>query len=200
MYLHYLLSRDKNELVSKILYAQINDKTKNDWYSTVQCDLKELGMNYLELDDIKNMKKESFKKLLQEKINDAALKYLLEGNEDKSKSKYLKYYQLKIQPYLLSKNTTTRQKKYLFRFRTRMIRVGHNYGRKVSCPICQTNESDSQEHMFNCVVMKLLSSELYHMIDLKYTDIYSSNLQTLDKISKICESVTRKRESYLDQN
>ena len=112
------------------------------------------------------------------------LKYLLEGNEDKSKSKHLKYYQLKIQPYLLSKNTTTRQKKYLFRFRTRMIRVGHNYGRKVSCPICQTNESDTQEHMFNCVVLKLLSSELYHMIDLKYADIYSSNPQKLDKISK----------------
>ena len=100
----------------------------------------------------------------------------------------------------MSKSTTTRQKKYLFRFRTRMVRVGHNYGRKVSCPICQTNASDTQEHMFNCVVLKLLSSDLYHMIDLNYKDIYSTDTEKLDKISRICESVTRKRESYLNQN
>ena len=197
MYLHYLLNRNKNELVSKILYTQINDKTKNDWYSTVQCDLKDLGINYLELEEIKNMKKDAFKKLIKEKISDIALKYLLEGNEDKSKSKYLKYYQLKIQSYLLSKNTTTRQKKYLFHFRTRMIKVGHNYGRKVSCPVCQTEAGDTQEHMFNCFGLKLLSSELYHMKNLKYADIYCSDPQKLDDISKICESVTRKREAYL---
>ena len=39
MYLHYLVNRDQNELVSKILNAQINDPTKNDWHSTVQKDL-----------------------------------------------------------------------------------------------------------------------------------------------------------------
>ena len=76
----------------------------------------ELGLNYLDLEDIKIMKKNTFKKLVKEKCIDLALKYLLEGNENKSKLKNLKYYQLKIQPYLLNKKISTRRKKYLFLF------------------------------------------------------------------------------------
>ena len=48
-------------------------------------DLESFGLNYLELIDIKNMKKEHFKKLVNEKCKESALKYLLEGNEEKSK-------------------------------------------------------------------------------------------------------------------
>ena len=121
MYLHYLLNRDQTELVSKILNAQINNPTKNDWHSTVVKDLQELGLDYLDLEEIKNMKKDSFKKLVKEKCDDAVLNYLLKGNETKSKLKDLKYYKLQIQPYLLSPEISTRQKKYLFHFRTRMV-------------------------------------------------------------------------------
>ena len=156
-------------------------------------DLKDLGLDYLDLDDIKNMKKEYFKKLIKKQLNDAALKYLLEGNESKSKLKDLKYYQLAIQPYLLSTDITTRSKKYLFMFRTRMTPVGYNYGRKVSCPICKTDAGDTQEHLFNCIILKISCPELYRIQDIKYEDIYSQSLQKLVKVAKICESVARKR-------
>ena len=108
MFLHYLLNRNEDEMIAKVLKAQIESPTKNDWFSSVQNDLKEIGLNYLSLIDIKSMKKATFKRLLKEKINDTALKYLLEGNEKMSKLNNLKYYQLKLQPYLKSTNITTR--------------------------------------------------------------------------------------------
>jgi len=67
MYLYYLLNRKENELVLKILKAQISDPTNNDWYSTVQVDLKDLGLDYLDLEEIKVMKKVTFKKMVKER-------------------------------------------------------------------------------------------------------------------------------------
>ena len=150
----------------------------------------------MELQDIKAIKKETFKTLVKQKCDDLVLKYLLEGNENMSKLKYLKYYELKMQPYLSSSSITTRRKKYLFLFRTRMTNVGHNYGRKSLCPLCKLGD-DTQQHMFNCIIMKLSSRELFTNMETKYEDIYSLNLSKLIKVSIICESLARKRREIM---
>ena len=74
-----------------------------------------------------------------------------------------------------------------------MIKVGKNYGRKVTCPLCNSDNLDTQEHLFNCVVIKLSSPELFNNIVIKYEDILSLTLQKLIKAAEICESVARKR-------
>ena len=99
-----------------------------------------------------------------------------------------------MQSYLHNEKLSTRQKKYLFRFRTRMIKVACNYGNKTVCPLCISNEEDTQEHLFNCLAIKLNSSQVFHIIDEKYEDIFSSNIEKLIKVSKICESAARTRE------
>ena len=54
----------------------------------------------------------------------------------------LKCYELELQPCLTSKKITTRQKKVLFRFRTRIVKVGHNYGTKVNCTLCKLKQEE----------------------------------------------------------
>ena len=130
MFLHYLLNRDENELISKVLYYKKEDPIKKDWFSTVINDLKDFGLDFMNLEDIKEMKKDNFKKVVKEKCKETSLKYLLDGNLERSKLKNLKYYDLSIQEYLTSTKITTRRKKYLFQFRTRMTNVGYNYGNK----------------------------------------------------------------------
>ena len=68
MYLHYLLNRNENELISRVFWAQKEDPTRKDWYSSVMNDLKDLGLDYLDLDDIKMMKKDKFQKLIKENV------------------------------------------------------------------------------------------------------------------------------------
>ena len=143
------------------------------------------------------MKKYKFKKLVKEKCKNIALKYLLEDNEGKSKLNKLKYYELSMQNYLKTEEMTTKQKKYLFRFRTQMIRVGFNYGNKIHCPLCVSKQDYTQEHLFECFAMKLHSSKLFNIKDEQYEDIYSQNVQKLVKISRICESVEITREKLI---
>ena len=192
MFLHYLLSRNENELIFKVFSVQKENPIKNDWCSQVMKDLKEFGLDYLDFGDIQKMKKEHFKKLVKEKIKDVTLKYLLEGNHEKIKLKNLKYYQLELQPYLKCQEISTRRKKILFKFRSKMINVGHNFGNRVCCPLCKT-EDDTQEHMMKCLVIKLKSQEVFHMTE-KFEDVFGSDFKILIRLSKIFESAHRIRE------
>ena len=91
---------------------------------------------------------------------------------------------------------TTRRKKILFRFQTRMFKVGHNYGNKIKCPLCKM-ENDTQEHMFDCVIMKIHCINLYSKKDENHEDIFSLNTKKLEDITKICESISRTHELLL---
>lgn len=58
--------------------------------------------------------------------------------------------------------------------------------------ICFSDEGDSQQHMFNCVVLKISNSNI------KYEDIFSLDLQKLISVAKLCESIARKRAELLE--
>ena len=151
------------------------------------------------MNDIKNMKKNEFKKLVKTHCKDAALNYLLDGNHDKTKLRKLHYYSLEIQPYLLSDKLTTKSKQCFFKFRTHMVNVSYNYGGTKTCKLCNINEMDTQEHIFNCIIMKLKCKELFNMIDANYDDIFTSDIRKQTKIAKICQSVLRTRELLLQE-
>ena len=155
-------------------------------------DLSDFGMDYLELKDIKKMSKYKFKKLLKIKCRDAALKYLTENNENKSKMQNLNYYTLELQDYLKSDKISTTKKKILFKFRTRMVNVGHNYGNKKCCPLCKIEE-DTQKHMLECIIMKLNCTEIYHS-NSNYNDIFNLNEEKIVNVANLCEKVLRTRE------
>ena len=74
-----------------------------------------------------------------------------------------------------------------------MINVGHNFGRKMPCPLCN-NGNDDQEHLFKRIMIKLNNENLYKSIEEKYEDIYSMNTDKLINIAKLCESIIRTRE------
>ena len=81
-----------------------------------------------------------------------------------------------------------------------MLQVGYNYGKKIPCPLCLSKQGDTQEHLFNCLPIKLNSSKVFHMRDEKYEDIFSLNSTKLTKISSICESAWMTREKLMKMN
>ena len=54
-----------------------------------------------------------------------------------------------MQGYLTDSELPLRLKKLAFKWRTRMIKVGWNYGEKEKCPIC-LEEDDTQTHLLEC--------------------------------------------------
>ena len=75
-FLYYILKEDPESLVHKFFQAQLKNMNKKDWVATVLEDLKELDLENLSMVDISNMKKGSFRNLINEKIKIKAFERL----------------------------------------------------------------------------------------------------------------------------
>ena len=72
-YLHHLVTRSENEMLSKFFYTQWNyPAKKTKWTVTVREDLKELDIED-NLETIKKMSKYTFKNLVKKKVLDKTL-------------------------------------------------------------------------------------------------------------------------------
>ena len=181
IFLQYILKLKREETVSKVFWAQKENPVKNDWYSQIEEDLKEFGLNHFSMEQIAKMSENLFKKFVKESCKRKAFEYLLSEKENLSKLENNCYSNLKIQNYLSSPNLTIRQKKIMFKLRTRMTKVGYNFGKKVLCPLC-LNHEDNQEEMLECVILKLQCKELYQKDDEKYDDVFSADINKISKI------------------
>ena len=123
-----------------------------------------------------------------------ALKWLLEQKleENSENMRKLSYNSLKLQPYLTLEEISTRDKQLLYKFRTQMIRVNHNFGKKTLCPLCQKND-DTQEHLFLCEeITRNESSNSFN-----YEFIFSSSKTENIEAAAIGKKYFRKREKIL---
>jgi exonuclease III len=149
MYLHHILTRNDDALIKKVFLAQVHDAGKGDWCLVVREDLDTLGLEHLTFDEISKKSKESLRTLINDKIDNLALLELEEEKQKLSKVAGIPYTKLEMQAYLSDAELTTRLKQLAFRWRTRMIKVGWNYGTKQKCPICLIGE-DTQTHLLEC--------------------------------------------------
>ena len=148
MFLHYLLTQNEEEMLSKFFEAQWENPSKNDWTETVKNDLRTLQIN-LSTREIKAMKKERFKGIVKQSVKAISLKYLLSMKQKQSKMDSLEYSELKTQSYLKSDKINAETAKSAFRYRVRMARVKRNYPRShsdLNCPLLCGSE-DRQEHL-----------------------------------------------------
>ena len=195
LFLHYLLNQDKNTLLSKMLHDQIDDPVENDWVSVTIENLKELGLDHYTFSDIKEMKKSRMKYLVKEACQDAALKYLTKEIEERNlkKMKNLKYSKLEIQEYLTCTEMTTTEKKLIFRARTGLLNLGFNMGQKIPCFACGL-ENDENQHVLNCVILKLSCPELMSNRSISFEDVYSTDLRKVKEVAKLLKVSMRARE------
>ena len=120
----------------------------------------------------------------------------MQEKEDKSKMSKLEYKELKMQDYLISNDISIKKQKLIFKWRTRMIQVGDNFGQIKACPVCKYFVTlDSQDHLFNCAKL----NDLHDMEDLKINsdDLYSNDLKKVKSAVCKLEKLIRKRETTL---
>ena len=119
-YFHHVLTVKPQELIARVYAAQKRRPVKDDWYLSVQNDLKEAQ---IELDDesIRKMKKNTFKNLVRNKIRKLAFESLKILKEGHSKGQEINYKQFEIQRYIKSEQLTAKQKSLLFNLRYRMV-------------------------------------------------------------------------------
>ena len=120
LYLKNILEQNESSMTYKFLFLQIKSPTRGDWFSTCQNDLKLLRFEG-SLEEIKLMTKTKFNRILKERINENALRYLT--GKQGTKGKQIRYSDIEMAEYLLPSNDalTVENKQKLFSIRNRMI-------------------------------------------------------------------------------
>ena len=95
-YLHYLLSRDKSEMLSQFFWAQWKKPGRQDWTEAVRQDLADFGMS-ADPELLKKYSKYSFKKVVKDKATEFTFNNLMKIKEKHSKLSALSYYELRAQ-------------------------------------------------------------------------------------------------------
>ena len=120
---------------------------KNDFVDTCKKYLKTLKIN-LSFDEIKNLSKWSFTRLMKKMTTECAFKYLLEEKNKQKKICNIKYDKLQIQDYLLSENENTKMAKLIFKARSRTLDIKCFKTWKyndLTCTGCNVNEETEIE-------------------------------------------------------
>ena len=100
LFLHYILQESTETMIRKVYDTLKGDSRKGDFFSLIRSDKNQLNIDFSE-EDISIISKRSEKKYLKEKVQNAALQYLVSENESKEKTKLIKFKKLKISDYLL---------------------------------------------------------------------------------------------------
>ena len=110
MFLHYILTRKKDDLLLKFFLAQLREPTKNDWCSQVKEDLDDLNIED-NFDNIKMMTTNQLSTIVKEAYKSKAFDDLLEQQLSYSKGEQLVYGELKMRRYLKTRNMNSNQAK-----------------------------------------------------------------------------------------
>ena len=143
---------------------------KNDWITTLKNDLTQCEITLSE-SEIKVMKKDKFKRLVNMKVKQLSDEYLIDLQQAHKKSRNI-YVTENIKKYLISEEITLEQKRLLFQMRNFMCDVKTNYkcqySNNMQCRLCDQGE-ESVDHLLMCD--QLISS---HSGNITHSDVWSS--------------------------
>ena len=150
LYHHHILTRDKNETISKIYYKQKEENCKGDWFQSLKKDFEFIKRD-MDESKIADTPKSLYKKEIWSLVRKSAFEYLMKLKSTHTKLDKVTYTQLKLQAYLTSSLITQKQKELLYLMRANCYNVKCNfkklYRNNLACVLgCQ--QSEDQYHAF----------------------------------------------------
>ena len=195
MFLHYVLNEEKDSLISRVLKAQTENPSKNDFILGVQKDLEHLEI-HLSLEDIQSLSKDMLGNFAKKQAKEQALIFLNAQKLKHSKVLHIKHDELNLQDYFRPQNIQSLNlAKFLFMARTRMLDIGANFsnkfGEKATCKL-GCDSLDTQQHLLECP--KLTVSDLVAAGEkYEYGDLFSNKVEKQLKIAGILETRLKRR-------
>ena len=150
--MQYILQQEHESMIYQVFEATLNDPTKNDFVNSCKDYLACLKIN-LSFDEIRNLSKWKFKRLVKENSETAAFNYLISlkntpGRDGRSsKVANIIYDALEIQQYL-SENKNTRISKFIVKARAKSLDIKTHKSWKYedrTCTGCKNREETGDE-------------------------------------------------------
>ena len=152
LFLKYILEQDSKSLINRFFKLQLNHPIKGDWASSCLEDLKYLEIR-IELEEIKEIKRNKFVNLINTSIKKKALEYLQKMRGKKGQE--IVYNEIKMADYLLpyGESLSISEKRYIFSMRNRMIPIPENFPNKnqnkdEKCKQCK--QTENMKHIYIC--------------------------------------------------
>ena len=116
IFLQYILQQDEKSMMFKVFKAICENPLKNDFVKNCEKYLERLDIN-VSFQEISEMSKYKFKRLVKKKTEESAFQYLVGEKNKQSKIAHLQYKSLNMQDYLVEGNKRTDIAKLIFRAR-----------------------------------------------------------------------------------
>ena len=150
-FLHYILTEEKNSMISQVYTVMREDCKKGDFVSLIESDMLDLEINHSD-SEIEEMPRASWKKYIKEKVISAALTYLVKENNTKDKTKDILFSELKLAEYL-QKNEKTSLTKIIFHTRSKTLEIKDWAPWKFENDLCVAckKEVETMCHFMTCI-------------------------------------------------
>ena len=182
-------------MIGRVYFSQKRRPQKDDWFLTVQQDLKELGIEYDE-NKLKNMNKFQFKIFMKKATEKAAFDFLQKIQKKHSKMENIHYNRLNLQSYFKNDMMTTEEKQFLLKLRTSMSEVKVNfksmYLNNLECDLCDKNEIQTVQHLLECPAILNCCMAVQNNFGVKFVEIFpevNSNVENQLKTLRIVKAV-----------
>ena len=170
-----------------MLQLQLKMPSSGDWASTCVNNLKYLNIN-LTFREIQNISKKEYNTMLKRRINEVALKYLLDKKGKKGSE--INNMSLEMADYLLPFNNkmSIQEKCELFAIRNRMIKIPSNFSSKCE-EKCHCGEIENMKHIYECRIFNKNENNV-----IPYEKVYNGNLRQKIEVYKKFKEIWMKRE------
>jgi hypothetical protein len=195
IYLQHILKQKETSLVKQFLKTQFIAPKKKDWAKTIIENLQHLQLEY-SLEEIENMPKQTYIKLIKRKITEFSFKYLLEKrNRRNGKGIEMQYKKLEMQSYLETEDMdiSNEERKFIFQLRKKMCfkvktHFSHMYENTI-CDGCQVEESRTS-HILECTSLIGPNEIVTYLPD--YRDLYGEDEDEIVYVSRIVKDNMRR--------
>ena len=173
----------------KFFNLQLEQPTRGDWASMCRQDLTDLSIDK-SLEEIKQMTKIQFSKLVKEKTRSKALIYLT--GKQGTKGKEIRYENLEMSEYLLPSTPalTIEERRKLFSIRNKMVNIANNFPKSDIKEKCSCGKIEDMQHIYECEQLNTNSMDK----SLRYEKIYNGNISDQIKVFRKMEINLEKRE------
>ena len=200
LYLHTILQKDENEILSKIYKAQKMKPSPGDFVNLVKNDCENIGLNMTE-DEIRKIPKQRFKRIVKLKINNAAFSFLKSLMQTHSKMKNLQYEKFEVSKYLSSPLFSRNSRWLLLALRTRTVRgIRSDFPgiyKDTMCPL-GCGEKDTIQNILTCRVLKEnYKSNEVSISEVQYENIFSQDIYKQKQVTELFERLLEVRNSLI---
>ena len=163
-------------------------------------DLEDLQVSE-NFEDIKVMKKSTFMRMIKQKVEEKAFKYLENLKTSHSKVMKIKHTSLKMQKYLKPNalKISQSESQLIFKLRCRVTDVKVNMKGiydTYECNLCK-KEEESQEHILTCIEIRNMKSDTDSMI--KYDNLFNGKVNDQVEIARVFKENTEIKERILNK-